>query len=353
MHELKIVDEDSVLITVYQPKQYDLASFGIPAANGWVMDGVFQEINTTSGEALFQWSSLDHVPLSQTYAPLGLNSVVGNGLSNTTAWDYFHINSVDKSANGDYVVSSRHTSTIYMVSGKDGSLIWQLGGKESSFTLVDYNFSSQHDARLQGENQTHTILSLFDNGSDRYRNTSSSSAGMIVALDHRTNNSSIVKRFEAPGNGLLSTSQGNTQILSNGGAFIGWGEHPSISEHTADGSAVYFATLKDSHAMNYRAFKGSWTATPSATPDLFAQASSSNTPVTLWASWNGATEYNSWKFYGSNSDSAPMVLLGSVPRQGFQTTFTSPQPCSHALAEAISPDGAGLRNSTIVTVTLP
>lgn len=353
MHELKIVDGDRVLITVYQPKQYDLEKFGIPAAKGWVMSGVFQEINMTSGKVLFEWSSLDHIPLSETYATLGLSPVVGNGLSNTTPWDYFHINSVDKSANGDYIISSRHTSTIYKVSGKDGSLVWRLGGKESSFALVDYNFSSQHDARCLEENQTHTVLSLFDNGSDGYRNTSSASAGMIVALDHRTNTSNILERFEAPGKGLLSTSQGNTQILPNGNVFVGWGENPSVSEHTADGSVVYFASLKDHHAMNYRAFKWNWTATPFASPDIFAQASSPNTPVTLWASWNGATEYNSWNFYGRKSKSDPLVLLGSVTRQGFQTTFTVPQFYSHALAEAVSVDGAGLRNSTLITVALP
>jgi hypothetical protein len=41
MHELKIVEGNKVLITVYQPKQYDLVSYGIPAGTGWVMDGIF------------------------------------------------------------------------------------------------------------------------------------------------------------------------------------------------------------------------------------------------------------------------------------------------------------------------
>ncbi|KAJ5677630.1 uncharacterized protein N7477_003263 [Penicillium maclennaniae] len=330
MHELKIVDGDRVLITVYQPEQYDLVSLGIPAAKGWVMSGVFQEINISSGKVLFEWSSLDHVPLSETYVPLGLNSVAGNGLSNTPPWDYFHIN-------------SHHLQ----VPGKDGSVIWRLGGKASSFALVDYNFSSQHDARFREENQTHTIMSLFDNASDGCRNTSFTSAGMINEYFH------LLERFEAPGKGLLSTSQGNTQILPTGNVFIGWGENPSVSEHTADGSVVYFASLKDYHAMNYRAFKWTWTATPSISPNIFAQASSSDTPVTLWASWNGATEYNGWNFYGRESSSDLLVLFGSVTRQGFQTTFTVPRFCSHVLAEAVSVNGTGLRNTSLKIVTLP
>ncbi|OOQ88669.1 hypothetical protein PEBR_13090 [Penicillium brasilianum] len=353
MHELKIVEGNKVLITVYQPKQYDLVSYGIPAGTGWVMDGIFQEINITNGEVFFQWASLDHVPPSETYVPLNLNPVVGSGLSITTPWDYFHINSVDKSDEGDYLISSRHTSSIYKVSGHDGSLIWRLGGKLSSFTLIDYNFSSQHDARFLKMNDTHTVLSFFDNGSDDYRNTSSTSAGMIVSLDHRTNTSIVLKRFEAPGMGLHSSSQGNAQVLPNGNVFIGWGSNASVSEHTADGSVVYFASFQDKNAMNYRAFKGNWTATPSAPPNLFAQASSSNSPVTLWASWNGATEYNSWNFYGSNTESGPMQLLGSAPKQGFQTTFTTPKFYSHAIAEAVAVDGIRVENTTVATVKLP
>lgn len=352
MHELNILDGERVLIAIYQPRQYDLVPYGVPAGDGWVMDGVFQEINITSGDVLFQWSSLDHVPLSETYVPIRQNPIVGNGTSNTTAWDYFHINSVDKSDQGDYLISARHTSTIYKISGRDGSLIWKLGGKESSFILVDYNFSSQHDARFREANDTHTILSLFDNGSDDYRNTSSTSAGMIVSLDHRTNTSKILKRFEAPGEGLRSASQGNMQILPNGNAFIGWGSNPYVSEHAPDGTVLYFAGLKDKNAMNYRAFKGNWTSTPSTPPSLFAQASSSNGPVTFWASWNGATDFSSWNFYGKKSESDSVALLGSIPRQGFQTTFTSPQFYSHAFAEAVSVDGSSLRNSTVVNVAM-
>ena len=55
------------------------------------------------------------------------------------------MNSVDKDANGDYLVSGRNTHTIYKVSGSDGSIIWRLGGKMSTFHLNSFNFSSQND----------------------------------------------------------------------------------------------------------------------------------------------------------------------------------------------------------------
>lgn len=351
MHELEVLDGKSMLFTVYQPRPYDLSAYGMQTPNGWVIDGVFQEVDIKSGKVLFEWGSLNHVPLSETYVTI--SPVVGDGSSNSTPWDYFHINSVDKFSNGDYLISARHTSCIYKVSGENGSVLWRLGGLKSTLHMTDYNFSSQHDARIHGENSTHTILSLFDNGSDNYRNTSLTSSGMIVAVDHQTNSSTLITRFQAPGPGLRSTSQGNMQMLSNGNAFIGWGSNPSFSEHTANGTPVYFATLTDIDSMNYRAFKYNWTGTPSDPPALAAQAPSSNGATTLWASWNGATDYSHWNFYGSSSTPDQFVLLAGVGKQGFQTTYTSPKFYPRAFAEAVALDGSSMKNSSVVTVSVP
>jgi hypothetical protein len=175
---------------------------------------------------------------------------------------------------------------------------------------------------------------------------------MIVAIDHRTNTSALIQQFEAPGQGLLSTSQGNVQLLPNGNAFVGWGSNPSFSEHTADGTAVYFATLNDNDSMNYRAYKYNWTATPSDPPALTAQAPSSNSTTTFWVSWNGATEYSHWNFYGTTSASDQFVLLASVGKQGFQTTYTSPKFHPQAFAQAITVNGSSLRDSVVVKVSV-
>ncbi|KAE8380382.1 ASST-domain-containing protein [Aspergillus bertholletiae] len=317
MHELNIIDDTLILIAIYQPRPYDLQAYGGPAVNGWAMDGVFQEINITTGEVLFQWGSLEHVPLSDTYTPLGLNPVVGDGTSNATAWDYFHLNSIDKNDDGDYLVSSRHTSCIYKISGQDGSIQWRLGGKNSSIQLLDYNFSAQHDARFLEENDTVTIISLFDNAS----------------------------------NGLLSTSQGNLQLLSNQHAFIGWGAHPAVSEHTSDGTPVFFATLTDPQSMNYRAFRFNWTGEPTDDPALRTYAAAPGSATTFWVSWNGDTEAASWMFYGTTSDSDQFMLLAKADRQGFQTTYTSTNYHPQAYAEALSSDGTALRNSSVVNTT--
>ncbi|KJK67532.1 Arylsulfotransferase ASST [Aspergillus parasiticus SU-1] len=351
MHELNIIDNTSVLIAIYQPRRYNLEAYNVSADSGWVMDGVFQEINITTGDVLFEWRSLDHVGISETYTPIRLNPVVGDGLSNATAWDYFHINSVDKNNDGDYLVSARHTSCIYKISGEDGAIQWRLGGTNSSIEMQGYNFSSQHDARFIQENDTTTVISLFDNGSNGYRNTSSKSSGIIVSIDHGTNTSSLMKRYEAPDNGLLSTSQGNLQILANQNTFIGWGSNPSISEHTEDGTPVYFATLNDARAMNYRAFKFNWTGEPSDNPTLRTYAAAPGSATTFWVSWNGATQVEYWNLYGTTSTSEEFTMLSKVDRQGFQTTYTSTDYHPRAYAEALSSDGSSLGNSSVVDTT--
>ena len=65
------------------------------------------------------------VPISESYQP-----VPASGL-----YDYFHINSVKLDTDGNLLVSSRHTWTVYKVNRTTGAIIWRLGGKKSDFAL--------------------------------------------------------------------------------------------------------------------------------------------------------------------------------------------------------------------------
>jgi hypothetical protein len=348
LHEMRVIDGKTALITIYQTGPYNLSAYGVGPGNGWVIDGVFQEVDIKTGNVLFEWKSLDHVPLSATLTTLRLDGVVGDGLTNGSAWDYFHINSVDKNNDGDYLVSARHTSCIYKVSGKNGSIIWQLGGSQSSFQLRGYNFSYQHDARFREENETMTILSFFDNASNNHTNTSSTSSGKIIAIDHNTNTSTLIRQYHAPGNGLLPVFQGNTQILPNKNVLIGWGMYPSISEHTEDGTAIFFATLASPDSQNYRAFKANWTAKPSNPPTLRTYSASANSPTTFWVSWNGATDVDRWRIHATSPESDEFTPLDVIHNQGFQTTYPSSSNHPRAFAEAIAANGSSLANSSVV-----
>lgn len=106
-----------------------------------------------SDAVLFSWSALDYLDPADSYATPG-----STGTSESDPWDWFHINSVDKDAAGNYLVSSRHMHAVYYVSGASGEVLWTLGGNNSSFTSTsdDANattFYWQHDARWRA-NQT-------------------------------------------------------------------------------------------------------------------------------------------------------------------------------------------------------
>ena len=83
-----------------QPGRRDLRSVGGPR-NGRVVDSVVQEIDIETGRVMFEWHSLAHVPLKDSFAP---HSRQPRGL-----YDYFHINSVREDTDGNLIVSGRET----------------------------------------------------------------------------------------------------------------------------------------------------------------------------------------------------------------------------------------------------
>ena len=54
-HDFQITDNDTALFTVYNFLDNDIIS------------GVVQELNISTGEALFTWDSIDHIPTSDCY----------------------------------------------------------------------------------------------------------------------------------------------------------------------------------------------------------------------------------------------------------------------------------------------
>ena len=91
VHEFTVLPGGTALMTIFQPRPYDLSSFGVNQPIGWVIDGTFQEVDICTGEVIFEWRALDHVPLNETYNALGSNSDTGLGNSTAQAWDYLFV----------------------------------------------------------------------------------------------------------------------------------------------------------------------------------------------------------------------------------------------------------------------
>ena len=89
---------------------------------------------------------------------------------------------------------------MYKISAKDGSVVWRFGGKKSDFEFNDH-FSGQHNARVQMQNSTHTLISFLDNAfapSQHPVHTNDYSRGLLVSLrtDKSPMTAEILERYE-------------------------------------------------------------------------------------------------------------------------------------------------------------
>jgi arylsulfotransferase ASST len=356
------------LVTKYRPSPYNLREFDVKRSQVSIMDSIFRYINISSGEMVFEWSAARYV------VPDNATTLPTHGQLDEISWDYFHINSVDRNEEGDYLVSARHTSALYKISRESGQILWTLrNGPGSDFELVGFSFWGQHHASwisvhfslgfriaecsLTSEcqdNSTHSIISLLDNGNDEVTQKSKESSGIVIVIDHMKHTAKLLRRYLHP-RSQSSISQGSFQILANRNVFIGWGSTRDMSEHLDDGTCVFNASTIDS-GPSYRTLKSAWVGEPLTEPDLWTYAQKEGSQTVFYASWNGATEVSYWKFYASstaNDSSRSFVLAGMKRRDGFETVFTAPEFYRFTFAEAMAKNGTTIRNSTVVRTWTP
>lgn len=269
------------------------------------------------------------------------------------------MNSVDKDANGDYLISARHTDCVYKISGKDGSIIWRLGGTNSSFILDDFIFSGQHDARLVSVSSSITTISIFDNAADASRPTHTSEFSSAMIIELHTSESpmiaKLIKRYPRP-DGRLSYRRGNAQILPNSNIVAGWSANGYTTEFTHDGRVVLDAKFSSRRFDTYRSYKFPFLGQPTSIPALkaYAYGTSPKTMTTvIYVSWNGATEVDHWRYYGAESTGGPFRLLGEVRKSGFETVFQAAGFSPWAFAEAVDVTGTILGKSDVQETILP
>jgi outer membrane protein assembly factor BamB len=233
----------------------NLTSIG-GAADQQVEVNVVQEIDIKTGRVLFQWNANDSVPYRDSHVPLPT--------STSEPWDPFHVNAVHLDVDGNLLVSSRHTWTVYKVNRRTGQIIWELGGKQSSFKLeaapgqvldgAGEIFAWQHDPEGLGNG----VYTVFDDeaGLAEQAPLLSSSRVVTVRLDLRTHVATLVKSDDQP-EGLIVGFGGNAQTTRNGDLFVGWAAQPYISEFSPSGTLVFNAEFP-SGVTCYRAYRLPW-----------------------------------------------------------------------------------------------
>jgi hypothetical protein len=356
MHEFRLIaDGRTALMTQYLRSAHDLCDYTPCDGFGYVHECAFQEVDVDTGEVLFQWRSLDHIGLDESYVLPHSTEISGTGESTTSPWDYFHINSIDKNQDGDYLISARHVSAVYKISGKDGHIMWRLNGMKSDFHLDGFGFSFQHDARWVSDGPDESVISLFNNGGNGYTQTHPNSDGKIIHLDHKTKVAKVLQKIQPPfidGHAHYSKSQGNFQILPNGGIVAGWGNDPFWTEYAPGANeereVVFYGYLATGYMMNYRAHKfDGWVGRPLTKPALWTYSLQGEDEMMFYVSWNGATEVKSWVLYGSREASdGPFVELAAIAKDGFETIYRHERGAFRwTYAEAIDKDGQVLGKS--------
>jgi len=176
---------------------------------------------------------------------------------------------------------------------------------------------------------------------------------MIISVDTSTKTATILKQYFAPGTGLSSASQGSMQVLPSGNALVGWGVIPSMSEHTKDGNAVWYANLGTHGIGNYRAFKYDWTSTPIDKPAVWSYAKTNGSNTHIYVSWNGATQVTQWRFWTANSKNGTYTAQPTAAKSGFETMWKAPSFAPYVYAEALDFSGRSLSKSLPVRTFLP
>ena len=332
-HEFLMLPNGHVLFMIYDNQTVDMSQIvegGQKDAN--VKGLVLQELDA-SRNPVFEWSSWDYIPITDTYAPI-----------TGTQIDYMHGNAIEIEPDGNLLISSRHTSEVTKIDRKTGEIIWRLGGKGNMFTFLneDRPFSYQHDIRRLPNGD----ITIFDNGNNL---DPEYSRVVEYKLDETNLTATKVWEYRHQPKDTFSYAMGDARQLSNGNRLIGWGTgDPDVLEITPDDSQALQMHFLNGD-VSYRVYRDTWHATPYWDPELVLEDSGSQT--NLYFSWNGATDVSGYRVLAGWNEE-PRLPITTVKKDGFENSLDVSdllgRYCSFQV-QALDLQGKPVRSSNIVT----
>jgi hypothetical protein len=250
-HDLQVLENGNRLMLTYRERDgADLSPTCGPDLpdDAEVVDGEVQEL-TPAGDLVWSWNTKDHLALAESARWCGTTGAAPRPEAGRTGYDIVHVNSVDEAADGDVIVSMRHTDAVYRIDRATGDVEWKLGGTTTPESLGvvgdaygDATFGGQHDAR---ELPDGTIV-VHDNRTLR----SGPPRAVRFAIDTAARTATLVEELGDP-EALSSFCCGSTRKLPGGNWVSSWGGVPLITEHTPSGRRVF--RLVFDQAFSYRA----------------------------------------------------------------------------------------------------
>ncbi|MBK6759527.1 MAG: aryl-sulfate sulfotransferase [Ignavibacteria bacterium] len=247
-HEIRIVSDSSYYVLGREIVILDLSST-VPGGRRdvQVVSAVIEE-RTFSGNTLFLWRSIEHIPVTDASETIDLTA---------SAIDYIHINSIAVASDGNLLLSCRHLSEVIKVNRATGEIMWRLGGSDSKnnqFTFLNdtkdgyVGFSFQHSA---AETADGTLL-LFDNGNTK---PTAESRAVEYQLDEVAKTATRVWEYK-PSPPMYANNMGNVQELENGNVLIGYGSgSTNVVAHEVDRDGVVQAQITNNEEANFSAYR--------------------------------------------------------------------------------------------------
>ncbi|HSZ05456.1 MAG TPA: arylsulfotransferase family protein [Solirubrobacteraceae bacterium] len=336
LHEFRLTPEGTAWIDVFDPIDVNLSSAG-GLSDGTLTDSVIEEVDVKTGLVMWQWHALGHIPISESHNPAPKENY---------PWDYVHINSISPGGeggsgqNGEVLLSSRNTWTLYDVDIDSGGVRWRLGGDHSSFKLGPGTRTYwQHDAAWQPGG----LISVFDNGSDPPMEKQS--RGLILDPNLKTHTVTLVKQFVNPTKTLLASSQGDMLSLPGGDWLMGYGGLPNFTEYDAAGHVLLDGTL-GKNVQDFRTYLFPWSGQPTTAPSAVA-APGAGGRIAVSVSWNGATQVASWRVLAGAS-SGSLSPATTATKSGFQTTISVSGAGPYVAVQALSSTGEVIGTSPTI-----
>ncbi len=332
LHDFELAGNHVAYITALNPIRCNLSSLG-GSANGVLLDNAIQEIDMKTGLVMWEWHSVDHIPLSASET----------SPNKGRPWDWLHLNSIDPERSGDLLISARNSWAVYQIQAGSGEILWTLGGNKSSFKMGPGTKTAwQHDARMLPNGE----ITIFDDGANPP--VHSQSRAIRVRLNFATKEATLTSSYTHGDPPLLAASQGDVQWLANGDAVVGYGGVPWVSEYNSVGKLIYDAHLPLSMA-SYRDYRYPWQAQPATRPALVANLNNTGEETIVHMSWNGATDVASWRILAGMSRSS-VQATATVPDTGFETSTLLPKRYSYVQVQALSSTGETIGTSSVKSV---
>jgi hypothetical protein len=228
-HDYQVLPNGHFLLMIYDNTPVvdmsKLVPGGFPAAVP--NQTVIQELDV-DGNVVFQWRSLDHIPVTDSYQVL----------TNANIGDYIHVNSLwFDETDGNIILSCRNTSEVIKISRTTGDIIWRLQGKHNQFTFVNGVPGNTDPAWFQVQHSAHRTssgnLTVFDNGYSQHSDPAYDfsrpySRAVEYTLDEVNKVATLVWEFRHTPD-IITYNGGAVQRLPGGHTIITWGNDNTAS----------------------------------------------------------------------------------------------------------------------------